>query len=174
MSLTVFEGWTRPFLVLALFLGLELTTNLVIETHLFRWRRRCLAGRLARGVSKGSPAETVYDGLMLPALNYAEHDRIKARLSPEEEQRVIEATRELLPEGPGPGERGASGEAAAASSVALLGYPANGDADAVALRMLARVLEGTPIVLDILPGPPLWSELVELVKTKGYRYRTSS
>jgi predicted PurR-regulated permease PerM len=247
VSLAVFEGWTRPLLVLGLFLGLELTTNLVIETYLFAgaagvsqvgllvavafwtwlwgplgmlmatpltvclavvgkyvpglefvatlisdeppldagaiYYQRLLAGDqaeamevLERYVSDGSPAETVYDALMLPALNYAEHDRIEARLTPEEEQRVIEATRELLPEGPAAGERVASGDqiarkatATAASSVALVGYPANGDADAVALRMLACVLEGTPIVLDILSGPPLWSELVELVRTKGYR-----
>src|SRR5689334_7818756 len=30
VSLAVFEGWTRPFLVAALFLGLELTINLVV------------------------------------------------------------------------------------------------------------------------------------------------
>jgi predicted PurR-regulated permease PerM len=35
VSLAVFEGWARPFLVVALFLGLELTTNLVVETYLF-------------------------------------------------------------------------------------------------------------------------------------------
>jgi len=247
VSLAVFEGWTRPFLVAALFLGLELTTNLVVETYLFAgvagvsqvgllvavafwtwlwgplgllmatpltvclvvvgkyvpglefvatlisdeppldagaiYYQRLLAGDqaeatelLERHVSEGAPAETVYDALMLPALNYAEHDRVEGRLSPEEEQRVIEATRELLLEGPAagddhaPGEQATRGtEAAPESSVALLGYPANGDADALALRMLARVLQDTPIVLDILPAPPLWAELVELVKAKGYR-----
>lgn len=246
VSLAVFEGWTRPFLVLALFLGLELTTNLVIETYLFAgaagvsqvgllvavafwtwlwgplgllmatpltvclavvgkyvpglefvatlisdeppldpgtiYYQRLLAGDqaeanevLERHVAEGSPAETVYDALMLPALNHAEQDRIEGRLSEAEERRVIEATRELLVEGPAPGKTDASGEqgpheteAAAASAVALLGYPANGDADAVALQMLARLLEETPIVLDILPGAPLWSEVVELVKAKGY------
>jgi hypothetical protein len=35
--------------------------------------------------------------------------------------------------------------------------------------MLDRVLEATPIVLDVLPGPLLWAELVELMKAKGYR-----
>ena len=54
------------------------------------------------------------------------------------------------------------------SSVALLGYPASGEADVLALQMLARVLEATPLRLDILPGPVLWSEVAELIKTKGY------
>ena len=42
------------------------------------------------------PMETVYDALMLPALNYAERDRIEGRLSEEDEQTVTEQTRELL------------------------------------------------------------------------------
>ena len=42
------------------------------------------------------PMETVYDALMLPALNYAERDRIEGRLSEEDEHTVTEQTRELL------------------------------------------------------------------------------
>jgi len=38
----------------------------------------------------------VYDALLLPALNYAERDRLEQRLSPDEETAVIDATRELL------------------------------------------------------------------------------
>ena len=38
----------------------------------------------------------VYDAVMLPALSYAERDRIEDRLSPEEERAVVESTRELL------------------------------------------------------------------------------
>ena len=40
--------------------------------------------------------ETVYDALLLPALNYAERDRLEGRLSPSEEEMIIGATRELL------------------------------------------------------------------------------
>ena len=40
---------------------------------------------------------TCYDALLLPALNYAERDRLEQRLSLEEETAVIDATRELLP-----------------------------------------------------------------------------
>jgi predicted PurR-regulated permease PerM len=35
LSLAVFEGWVRPALVIALFLGLELFTNMVLETFLY-------------------------------------------------------------------------------------------------------------------------------------------
>ena len=40
--------------------------------------------------------ESVYDAMMLPALNYAERDRLERRLSPEEEATIIDATRELI------------------------------------------------------------------------------
>ena len=45
---------------------------------------------------KNEPWGTVYDALLLPALNYAERDRLERRLSVDEESAVIEATRELL------------------------------------------------------------------------------
>src|SRR4029079_7655991 len=45
---------------------------------------------------KTEGAGTVYDALLLPALNYAERDRLEDRLSVDEETSVIEATRELL------------------------------------------------------------------------------
>ena len=40
--------------------------------------------------------ETVDDALLLPALNYAERDRLEGRLSPTEEEMVVGAIRELL------------------------------------------------------------------------------
>ena len=45
---------------------------------------------------KTEPAGSVYDALLMPALNYAERDRLERRLSIDEEMAVIEATRELL------------------------------------------------------------------------------
>ena len=47
-------------------------------------------------MSRQSHADQVYDALLLPALNYAERDRLERRLSVEEETAVIDATRELL------------------------------------------------------------------------------
>ncbi|HMF59674.1 MAG TPA: AI-2E family transporter, partial [Vicinamibacterales bacterium] len=54
------------------------------------------AADLIEGHIKSEPAGTVFDALILPALNYAERDRIEQRLSPEEEASVIDATRELI------------------------------------------------------------------------------
>jgi hypothetical protein len=53
------------------------------------------ADLVERHIKAESP-RSVYDALLLPALNYAERDRLERRLSPEEETAVTDATREML------------------------------------------------------------------------------
>ncbi len=125
---------------------------------------------------KNEPPGTVYDALLLPALNYAERDRQENRLSTEEEAAVIDATRELLtdaadsirqlqpasieaietPELPRPRE-----------PLRVLGYAANGAADELALAMLAQSLNGLPIAIEMTNARLLASDLVALVRTRG-------
>ena len=52
------------------------------------------ADLIERHIKTESPRRA--DALLLPALNYAERDRLEQRLSPDEETAVIDATRELL------------------------------------------------------------------------------
>jgi predicted PurR-regulated permease PerM len=243
VSLAAAEGWAGPVWVVALFVALELFTNLVLETALYAgaagvspvallasmafwtwlwgplgllmatpltvclvvlgkhvpglefvgtlladtpalapgagYYQRLLArdqGEAAdlieRQLKAGSP-RSVYDALLLPALNYAERDRVERRLSPEEEAAVIEATRELMSD-------------AAASIAALpplaasddppgtpreplrvLGYAANGGADELALEMLAHLLDDLPVDIEIARTRLQASDIVSLVKTKG-------
>ena len=166
VSLAALEGWTGPLIVLAVFVVLELFTNLVLETVLYAgavgvsqvvllvsvafwtwlWgplgllmaspltvclvvlgkhvpglafvgmlmddtpalapeygyyqrlvaRDQSEAAELIDSHIKTEPPASVYDALLLPALSYAERDRLEHRLSPEEEAAVIEATRELI------------------------------------------------------------------------------
>src|SRR6185436_12364196 len=166
VSLAALPGWTGPLWVSAMFMTLELLTNLVLETALYAgaagvsqvallvsvafWTLLwgplgllmatpltvCLVvlGKHVPGLSflvtlmadtpplapeygyyqrllardpseaadlierhiKNEPAGSVYDALLLPALNYAERDRLENRLSADEEAAVIEMTRELL------------------------------------------------------------------------------
>ena len=122
------------------------------------------------------PPRSVYDALLLPALNYAERDRLEQRLTPEEETAVIDATRELLsdaaetirrqqPEPPAPpvdaslpGPR---------EPLRVLGYAANGIADELALAMLAHVLDDLPIVVEVTTARMPASEVVSLVQARG-------
>lgn len=128
------------------------------------------------------PPETVYDALLLPALTYAERDRLEERLSEQEEQAVVEQTRELLGDVEN-AQRSAKAAAAGTTAtsdtpsetapspvtVEVLACPANGPADALALQMLGQLLEADAIRLEITSIRLLSSEVIELVRTRGTR-----
>jgi predicted PurR-regulated permease PerM len=126
------------------------------------------------------PPHLVYDALLLPALNYAERDRMEKRLSAEEELAVVEATRELLSDAaaciqelhpeccivppqpdevPFPGPR---------EPLRVLGYAANGPGDELALTMLAHLVADLPISLEIIATRMQATELVAFVRDRGY------
>jgi len=252
VGLAALPGWTQPLWVIGLFLGLELFTNLLLETNLYAgaagvsnvtlltavafwtwlWGPMgllmatpltvCLVvlGKhvprleflstlmaeaparapdisyylrlLARDPSEASdiidrhikaqPPETVYDALLLPALNYAERDRLENRLSADEENVVVDATRELMSDAAvvsrtaraarasvAAGSAPAEDAAPAAKRVTVLAYPANGVADELALRMLSQLLEDTPVALEVTSGRILSSETVTKVQHRGYQ-----
>ncbi len=77
--------------------------------------------------------------MLIPALNYAERDRIEERLLPHEEAAVTDTTRELL-------ELLSRGAASPAGhrerALRVLGYAVNGAADELALRMLGQLFTG--------------------------------
>jgi hypothetical protein len=125
---------------------------------------------------KTEPYRSVYDALLLPALNYAERDRLEQRLSVEEETAVVDATRELVsdaalsitrlnPEPAAPAEELLPGPRA---PLRVLGYAANGVADELALVMLAHVLDDLPIGVEITNTRMQASELVSLVQEGGF------
>ena len=247
VSLAALEGWTGPLQVIALFVVLELFTNLVLETVLYAgaagvsqvalvmsvafWTwlwgplgllmatplTICLVvlGKhvpgleflgtlmadtpalapehgyyqrlLARDQSEAadiidnyikteSSPRTVYDALLLPALNYAERDRLEQRLSQEEEVVAIETTRELLSDAadsirrllPGaPAAADASLPSAPREPLRVLGYASNGVGDELALAMLAHLLDDLPITVEITTTRLQASELVSLVQVRG-------
>ena len=113
---------------------------------------------------KADPANSVFDAMLIPALNFAERDRIEGRLSNEEEAAVIETTREVLDVLSS--EPGAP--AAAPAAMRVLGYPANGAADELALRMLHQLIADAPISLDVTTSRVLASELIDQVRKGGY------
>lgn len=245
ISLAALPGWSDPLWVVALFVVLELFTNLVLETALYAgaagvsqvallvsvgfwtwlwgplgllmatpltvcfvvlgkhvpgfefvgilmadtpplapeygYYQRLVArdpGEAADLIErhiKADATRSVYDALLLPALNYAERDRLEGRLSEEEEEAVIEATRELLTDAadsirrmPPLAAAPLDGSAVAdpREPLRMLGYAANGAADEVALAMLAHLLDDLPIVVEMTPTRMLAADLVALVKAQ--------
>ena len=112
------------------------------------------------------PADTVYDRLLLPALNYMRRDRIEERLSPEDEAAALDTTRELLADAAmlnRPSDRRAE------VNLTVAAYGASGPADELAIRMLGQLLEGSSVRLDLAPPQLLAAELVSWLTTKGHR-----
>lgn len=118
---------------------------------------------------------SVYDALLLPALNYAERDRLERRLSEDEENAVIDATRELLSDAADSMRRLQPPSPPAEVPVLpapreplrVLGYAANGASDELALTMLGHVMADQPIVIEMTKTRVLASELVSLVQAQG-------
>jgi predicted PurR-regulated permease PerM len=246
VSLAALPGWAGPLGVVALFVVLELFTNLVLETVLYAgaagvsqvallvslafwtwlwgplgllmatpltvclvvlgkhvpglefvgalmadtpalapdysYYQRLLArdqseaaDLLERHVQTESP-RSVYDALLLPALNYAELDRLSQRLSSEEESAVLDATRELLSDvaasirrlsPPAGTETDGSPSPAPRAPLRVLGYAANGAGDELALAMLGHLVDDLPIAVEVHPARLHAADLLSLVQAEG-------
>ncbi len=243
VSLAALDGWVGPLTVLALFIVLELFTNLVLETMLYAgavgvsqvallvsvafwswlwgplgllmasplticlvvigkhvpglafigtlmadtgvlapdvsYYQRLLArdqGEAAEMIDRqiaAGPPESVFDALMLPALAYAERDRLEAHLSPEEEAAIVESTRELLSDAaegirrqtaPASEALLVTSTAAPVAALGVLGYAVNGTADETALEMLTYLAEGLPLTMTVAHTRMLAAELIARVR----------
>jgi predicted PurR-regulated permease PerM len=115
------------------------------------------------------PPETVFDGLLLPSLNYAERDRLSGHLAVEDERDVVRATRELVHDAVGvvraqwpPTNDGRRRERVAGCAV-------EADADELALEMLSALLEPAGIAIELAPARIMPSELISFLETGRYR-----
>jgi predicted PurR-regulated permease PerM len=132
-------------------------------------------------IKTGAP-HTVYDTLMLPALSYAERDRLERRLLPDEEVAIVEATRELMVDAADSIRRITAAETIAVPPAGsedpdalgprvpldVFGYAVNGVNDEVALSMLARLLDDLPISMEILGARMQAQEFIELVRDRRF------
>ena len=133
------------------------------------------ADLIERHVETESP-RSVYDALLLPALNYAERDRLEHRLSPDEETAILDATRELLSDAAESIRRLPAAPAAPPDDPPLkpreplrvLGYATNGVADELALAMLAHLVDDLPIAVEIARTRLQASELLALVQEQRF------
>ncbi len=136
------------------------------------------AAELIDDFGKTNLPESVYDLLLLPALNYAERDRLQGSLSADEEAGVLEAMHEHIADASAmcqkaresdPREAGeAKADAPTGPLVAVLGSAASSGADELALGMLRELLRGSPVSLDITTGR-LSAETVALVQEGKHR-----
>jgi predicted PurR-regulated permease PerM len=121
---------------------------------------------------KAEPSSDVFEALLIPALNYAERDRLEGHLSVEEEAAVIDTTREVLDilaeTWMVPAMSRSAAPEPGGHPLRVLGYAVNGPGDELALHMLAHVSSDLPIALDITTTRIMASELVEHIRVNGY------
>lgn len=159
--------------------GLEFLSTLMAEDPELEsdvtYYQRLIAGDQAEAAEiverhvEGGGAESVYDEIMLPALNYAERDRVEGRISVDEEIEVIALTAKLLADQTEDDTTPpAVGDESVAPRSIILGCPLVGDGDAVALRMLARLLPESIELKIVAPGM-MSSDLIALARREGLR-----
>lgn len=123
--------------------------------------------------------EQIYDGVLIPALNYARRDRELGRLTEDGEQFVYRATREILEDlnslMPKSSPEGDAEKAAVAAEdftpplpqVRILGCPARDEADGLALHMFRQLLDSTRYEVEVMSDAVLTSEVVALIGEKS-------
>ena len=117
----------------------------------------------------GSP-EQVYDELLIPALTIAKRDRERDELTDDDEEFVLQATREIVAD---LGEQNLAKAASGADSAAttngqshdsemlrVFGCPARDGADEVALEMFRHLLDPAKWQVDVASTEMLSAELV--------------
>jgi hypothetical protein len=120
---------------------------------------------------RSKPLETVYDDLLLPALVLAARDRDREELSDADEQFILQATRDILDDllfqqqAELVAQRGPDTVATEERPRALIvGCPAHHEADELALRMFAQLLDPRICRIEIIAAGTLSAEILEKVR----------
>jgi predicted PurR-regulated permease PerM len=120
------------------------------------------AEQLVREYVKSNPAPGVDDKVFIPALNHAQRDHVRGRITDADLQFVVGMTRELIEKVDVPKP---VAEHAPRQPMRILALPARDDADKVALIMLQRRLDPGRFTMDVGSPDLLASEAIALVET---------
>jgi predicted PurR-regulated permease PerM len=233
-GLAVFDGWLQPALIAAMFVALELVTNLVLETYLYSqsagvsqvalllavafWTwiwgpiglalatplTVCLvvlakyvpdlevvailmsdepvmapdrsyyqrliardedeAEGLVRDYLKTHPAPDIFDEVFVPALNHAQQDHRRDRITDADVRFLERTTRQLVEELEVPRP---PSDPALRSATTVLGLPAQEEGDEIALLMLKQRLDPGRFTMEVASPDLLASEGLELVEARA-------
>ncbi|MGH7322501.1 MAG: AI-2E family transporter [Candidatus Rokuibacteriota bacterium] len=127
------------------------------------------AGEIVEAYVKEHGREGVYDAVLVPALTCLRRDREHERLTEEDEQFGLRATREILEAMAPPATEGAAVEphfARSAQQTAIIGCSAQDEADELAMLMLRQLLEATHVEIQVLSAEMLAAEAVAEVEVQ--------
>lgn len=124
--------------------------------------------RIAEHLKNNSP-DSIYDELLVPALNYARRDSAREHLSDEDFETVVAGIGTCLAElktirsesdSQESGNENVSADAVPSPPLKILGCPARDETDSIALEMLGQLLDANHWDLEILSADNLTSEIV--------------
>jgi predicted PurR-regulated permease PerM len=233
-GLAVFDGWLQPLLIAAMFVALELFTNLFLETYLYSqsagvsqialllavafWTwiwgpiglalatplTVCLvvlakyvpdlevvailmsdepvmapdrsyyqrliardeneAEGLVRDYLKTHPAADIFDEVFVHALNHAQEDHRRDRITDADVRFLERTTRQIVEELEVPRP---PSDPALPSATTVLGLPAQEEGDEIALLMLKQRLDPGRFTMEVASPDLLASEGIELVEARA-------
>ena len=167
------------------FIGVLISDQPAMESNISYYQRllamdQAEAAEIVEDHLKTHPQEQLFDGVLIPALNYARRDRELGRLTEDGEQFVFRATREILedlnslkPESSS--EVSDSSQPATIDEnspvilpkVRILGCPAQDEADELALLMFRQLLDCTKYEVEIMSDAMLTAEVVARIGEKS-------
>jgi predicted PurR-regulated permease PerM len=169
VCLVVFSRHVPGLQFLATLLGDEpaLTPDVGYYQRLLAGDRDEAADIVEEHLARGG-ADTVYDAVILPALNYGRRDADD--LSAAQLEDVVRGTLAIVDDVTSPPalEAAERSPGAAANPTRVLGYPAMGEADEAALLMLRQLLDATRFAVDVGSSKLLSSEVVAMVRAQAY------
>lgn len=159
------------------FLNLLLGDVPALRAHVGLYQRLMLGDQHEAAVlvlqrMKKSPADEVYDEMLIPALNFTNRDMQRDYLTDEDQQIVLDGMRESLRQADAflrtvsdsqepltPDEQRTISTSPAIAPIKILGCPAKDETDCVGLEMLRQLLDPTHWDLEVTALETLTSEL---------------
>ena len=167
------------------FIGVLISDQPAMESNMSYYQRllamdQAEAAEIVEEHLNTHPQEQLFDGVLIPALNYARRDRELGRLTEDDEQFVFRATREIL-EDLNSLKPKSSSELSDSSKtkttdgncpvilpkVPILGCPAQDEADELALHMFRLLLDSTRYEVEVMSDAVLTSEIVAFIGEKS-------
>jgi predicted PurR-regulated permease PerM len=167
------------------FIGVLISDHSAMESNISYYQRllamdQAEAAEIVEEHLKTHPQEQLFDGVLIPALNYARRDRELGRLTEDGEQFVFRATREILDDlnslkPQSSSEVSDSSQPATIDEnspgilpkVRILGCPAQDEADELALLMFRQLLDCTKYEIEIMSDAMLTAEVVARIGEKS-------
>ena len=167
------------------FIGVLMSDEPVIEPSISYYQRLLAmdqdeAAEIVEEHLKSHPKEQIFDDLLVPALNYLKRDFAFGKMADNEQQFVLQATRQIIEDldvfktenGSLPAPAAEMATAAATQTpegtpkIQIMGCPVRDEADELSLLMLRQLLDPLRYELEVIADELLAAEIIDQIAEK--------